>query len=169
MHRLMSFILAVIMLFVLFAGCSLDADEASDTVQTSSNSNLLVGRWSTLQEVGHAFGYEDIEFYITVEYCFNKDHTFTFKVTDVDEEALTSIYMANQGKDSIETVNERIQDTKEILYLQTDHGTYEITGDRLILNAKLQMLEFDLKILSKKTVVLTREQMSYELNRIGNP
>lgn len=173
MRKILPFILVVISLLVPFAGCSSDVDEARSTVQTPPNSNLLVGRWSSLEDVGHkienTFGYENIEFYITTEYCFNEDHTFTFKVTDVDEEALTSIFMANQGNSPIETVNARIQDTKEILYLQTDHGTYEINGDKLILNAKLQTFEIDLKIINNKTISLTRGQISFDLNWIGNP
>jgi len=171
--------LFVVLLSVSLIACSSNSEQSfnkdyeTEVTAAPSSNNFLVGRWSSLSDVGHtiekSLGYENVEFYITVEYCFNEDNTFTFKVTDVDEDELRRIVTANRENSPLETINAGVEAIKDALYFQTDKGTYEVDGDKFILNAKLNTLEFDLKVIDTENIVLTRNQKSAELTKIGNP
>ena len=179
MKKILSVLLLVVLLLTCFVACSSNDeknfynDSLTESTNAPSSTDFLVGRWSSLSEVGHtienSFGYENVEFYITVEYCFNKDNTFTFKVTDVDEDKLRQIVMANRENSPIETINAGVESIKNALYFQTDKGTYEFDGDKFILNTKLNTLTFNLEVIDDENIVLTHNQKSSELTKIGTP
>ena len=179
MKKILVCFLLVMLISILFAACSSNSEQSfnndyeTEETDAPSSNNFLVGRWSSLSDVGHTientFGYENVEFYVTVEYCFNEDNTFTFEVTDVDEDELRRIVTANRDNSSVETINAGVEAIKDALYFQTDKGTYEVDGDKFILKAKLNTVEFDLKVIDSENIVLTHNQKSAELTKIGNP
>ena len=169
-----------LMLMLLVAlsmvACSSDSKQdqgKSSRPEISSANNALVGRWSSLSDVGHmienSFGVKNDAFYITVEYCFKSDDTFTFEVTNVDEEELRNLVTEDSTTGNAKQIDGTVEIIAEALYFQTDRGTYEIDGDKLILHAKQGTMEFDLQVIDDENIVMTRDEKSAELTKVGNP
>ena len=89
--------------------------------------------------------------------------------TNVDEEELRNLVTEDSKTGNAKQIDGTVEIIAEALYFQTDRGTYEIDGDKLILHAKQGTMEFDLQVIDDENIVMTRNEKSAELTKVGNP
>lgn len=133
-------------------------------------SNPLLGVWNADTNVGHlienTYGYENVDFYVTIELCFKADNTFTFKIINVNEDELINIFTENGSQ----YPQERMEATRNALYIQTDSSHYDIQGNTLIIDGKYENnMEISMEIKSSTSITLRRDGTVIDMTLVGTP